>query len=64
MSQYLPQAVPALLIFLPVVLMMKNSTQLGEKFKPGLGSSMFIAVIMIASILTLTRISEFLYFNF
>jgi len=64
MSQYLPQAVPALLIFLPVVLMMKNSTQLGEKFKPGLGSSMFIAVIMIASILSLTRISEFLYFNF
>lgn len=64
MNQYIFQAIPALLVFIIVVLVMKNSTQLGKNFKPGPASSMFIAVIMIASILSLTRISEFLYFNF
>lgn len=64
MNQYLTQAIPALLIFFIVVLGMKNSTQLGDDFKPGLVNSTVIAVIMIASILSLTRISEFLYFNF
>ncbi|MDD3852232.1 MAG: MBOAT family protein [Syntrophomonadaceae bacterium] len=64
MSQYLTQAIPMLLIFLVVVLTMKNSIELALKFKPGLINSIFIAIIMVASILSLTRISEFLYFNF
>lgn len=64
MGQFLPQAVPALLIFILVVLTVKNTTQLTESFKPGLAGSLFTAVIMIASILGMTHISEFLYFNF
>lgn len=64
MSQYLAQAIAMLLIFMIVVLTMKNSIELTVKFKPGLINSIFIAIIMVASILSLTRISEFLYFNF
>ncbi|RUS48668.1 MBOAT family protein [Cohnella sp. AR92] len=59
-------ATPILLIviFLPFVLFLKNSSEKEESMRPRLRIALFIAVLFIISLLYLNRISTFLYFNF
>ncbi len=53
-----------LIIVFIVVLMLKNSTQKLDVFKPGYKTAGLSAVAFALSILSLNKVSEFLYFNF
>ena len=57
-------AAPAVLVFMIVVLTMRNSIQLKDSFRAGWGTAAVTIILAVASILSLTRVSEFLYFNF
>jgi alginate O-acetyltransferase complex protein AlgI len=53
------------LIFgLLIILIMKNSIEITWKFKPEITYSIFIIILFIYSVLNLTKMSEFIYFNF
>ena len=43
---------------------LKNSIQLKDSFRPNVWTALFTAVLLVYSVLHLTSISEFLYFNF
>lgn len=64
MEEYLHQAVPVLFICLLLVLFAKNSLELKHRFKPSPINAVFIAVLAVTAILSLTRVSEFIYANF
>ncbi len=64
MEDFLHQAVPVLLGCLLLVLAAKNSLELKQKFKPSPLNAVFIATLAITAILSLTRVSEFIYVNF
>ncbi|MCD6211997.1 MAG: hypothetical protein J7J02_03350, partial [Sulfurovum sp.] len=49
-------------IFVTVVL--KNSNELAERFKPSVLTSLYAAVLFLAAASSLSKLSEFLYFNF
>jgi D-alanyl-lipoteichoic acid acyltransferase DltB (MBOAT superfamily) len=42
----------------------RNSTRMAREFSPGLGSAVFAAALAVTSILSLQKITEFIYFNF
>ncbi|MEI7027536.1 MBOAT family O-acyltransferase [Paenibacillus sp. y28] len=52
------------LLGLILILGFKNSSQLIKSFKPTFLRALFITALMVYSILSLTKISEFLYFKF
>jgi len=54
----------AVLVFMVVVLTVRNSIELKDSFRAGWVSAAVTIILMVASILSLTRVSEFLYFNF
>ncbi|MGR6837156.1 MBOAT family O-acyltransferase [Syntrophomonas erecta] len=64
MEEYLPQALPMVVVFMAVVLIFRNTMQMKDRFRPGWLSALVISILGIASIVSLTRVSEFLYFNF
>lgn len=47
-----------------LVLAFKNSTQIMENFKPDKKTAWFMAILFTCSILSLNKVSEFIYFNF
>jgi D-alanyl-lipoteichoic acid acyltransferase DltB (MBOAT superfamily) len=47
-----------------LVLAFKNSTQMMENFKPDKKTAWFMAILFAYSILSLNKVSEFIYFNF
>lgn len=53
-----------LLIGFVLVLGFKNSGQLMEKFKPTWYLLLFTFILFLYSLLNMTKVSEFLYFNF
>jgi D-alanyl-lipoteichoic acid acyltransferase DltB (MBOAT superfamily) len=57
---------PALLIavFLPIVLLARNSSERERDFRPGWKTGLSAAAMFIVSLLFMNRISEFLYFDF
>lgn len=57
-------ALPAVLVFMTLVMTLKNSIELKDSFRAGWGSAAVTIILATASILSLTRVSEFLYFNF
>jgi len=59
----LPAAL-AVVVFMVVVLTVRNSIELKDSFRPGWASAAVVITLAVASILSLTRVSEFLYFNF
>lgn len=61
---HLLQAAPAVLVFMILVLTLRNSMELKDSFRAGWISAALTIILAVASILSLTRVSEFLYFNF
>lgn len=57
-------AVILLITSMLVVIFAKNSVEKLEEFKPKWSNVIFIGVIFVSSVLLLTKVSEFLYFNF
>jgi len=53
-----------IVLFLPFVLMLKNSSEKEATMRPSLKTALWIAVLFVISLLYLNRISTFLYFNF
>jgi hypothetical protein len=49
-------------IFITVVL--KNSNELAARFKPSVLTALYAAVLFLAAASSLSKLSEFLYFNF
>ena len=49
-------------LFVTVVL--KNSNELAERFKPSVLTALYAAVLFLAAASSLSKLSEFLYFNF
>lgn len=64
MEDFLHQATPVLLVCMVLVLFAKNSLELKHSFKPSPANAVFIAALAVAAILSLTRVSEFIYVNF
>lgn len=64
MEDFLHQAAPVLLICLLLVLFVPNSLELKHKFKPSPINAVAIAALAVTAILSLTRVSEFIYTNF
>jgi len=46
------------------VVVLKNSNELAERFKPNMYTSLYAAVLFLVVALSLSKLSEFLYFNF
>ncbi|MBB3112688.1 D-alanyl-lipoteichoic acid acyltransferase DltB (MBOAT superfamily) [Paenibacillus phyllosphaerae] len=57
-------AIAMLVIFFPIVLFAKNSSERMETFRPTWLIGLIIAFLFIVSLLYFNQISEFLYFNF
>ncbi|MDD2585831.1 MAG: MBOAT family protein [Syntrophomonadaceae bacterium] len=64
MEDFLHQAVPILLICLFLVIFPKNSMELKHNFKPSPVTAVIIATLAVTAILSMTRVSEFIYVNF
>jgi len=47
-----------------LVLLFKNSNQWEKDFKTNKKTALFTAIILAFGVLSLTKVSEFLYFNF
>jgi alginate O-acetyltransferase complex protein AlgI len=58
------QTVIYLLIAFIVVLTAKNSIQMTDSFKPSWRSFLFLVVIAFYTLLNMSKVSEFLYFQF
>ncbi len=54
----------ALLVVLMLTLFAKNSMEIRESFRPNLKSALFVAALITTSTYLMTRLSEFIYFNF
>jgi D-alanyl-lipoteichoic acid acyltransferase DltB (MBOAT superfamily) len=63
MEDYLYPAVIMCVVFLAVI-WLPNSMQMQKYFKPNLLTAVFTGAIALTAILMLTKVSEFLYFNF
>jgi len=64
---YLKLLVPAalmILVFFPVAIFARNSSERMNDFRPGWKTGLVMALLFIFSLLYFNRISEFLYFNF
>ena len=58
------QALAAILGAVLVVLLMKNPIEFKDAFKPGWKSALVISGMAVWAILSLNKVTEFLYFNF
>ncbi|MBH5319411.1 MBOAT family protein [Paenibacillus sp. GSMTC-2017] len=58
------RAIGLIIISFIIVLGFKNSSEKLDTFKPTLLNALFIVVLLIYSIISLTKATEFLYFNF
>ena len=47
-----------------LLLFARNSMQIRDSFRPTWKMCIFIAVLMMASLMSMSKVSEFLYFNF
>ena len=56
--------VPVILVFLVITALAPNSDELTERFKPSGLTLVFAVVLFVVSILSMNRVSEFIYFNF
>lgn len=67
-GHYPPQDLPASMVILclclVLVLLAPNSIELKDKFKPGLATAVFTALLAVLALTCLTAVSQFLYFNF
>ena len=54
----------AIFIFMLIVAFSKNSHEKLENFSPSFRQAIFISIMGIISILSLNKVSEFIYFNF
>ncbi|GAA0850419.1 MBOAT family protein [Paenibacillus glucanolyticus] len=55
----------AIMIFIaPIVFFCRNSSELSVSFRPNFRQAVVCAVLFVISLMYITRISEFLYFNF
>ncbi|WP_078431930.1 MBOAT family O-acyltransferase [Metabacillus halosaccharovorans] len=57
-------AIKYILVAFTLILCFKNSNELMEKFKPSWQTFIFTIVLFIYSVLHISKVSEFLYFNF
>lgn len=57
-------AIVLIALFLPFVLIFRNSSELETRFQPSWRPALGVAVLFVVSLLYLNRISTFLYFNF
>ena len=55
---------PILFVALCVVVFTKNSIELKNQFEANSMSLVFVGMVMVCSVLSLNRVSEFLYFQF
>lgn len=55
---------PILMALLLFVLLLRNSNEILERFVPDWRHAAFAGFVMVAGILNITKLSEFLYFNF
>jgi hypothetical protein len=53
-----------LLVFLGIVIFSKNTMERMNEFNMNVGKVIVLSIITVASILSLSKVSEFLYFNF
>jgi D-alanyl-lipoteichoic acid acyltransferase DltB (MBOAT superfamily) len=51
-------------ILILLVLFGKNSTRMAQEFRPSLKNALFVSILAVVSILSLQKITEFIYFNF
>ncbi|KAA0548458.1 MBOAT family protein [Bacillus sp. BGMRC 2118] len=58
------EAIQYIVIGFIIILVFKNTRQLAEKFKPTIWTFLFTILLLLYSILNLTKVSEFIYFNF
>jgi len=58
------RALGMIIISFIIVLTFKNTSEKLNSFKPTLLNALFIIIILIYSIINLTKVTEFLYFNF
>ena len=54
----------ALILGMALVLFAKNSVELQKEFKPSWKNAAFCLVLLAIGIISLTKVSEFIYFNF
>ena len=47
-----------------VTLVLKNSNELATNFKPGVLAALYVAILFLVAASSLSKLSEFLYFNF
>jgi hypothetical protein len=47
-----------------VIVVLKNSNELAERFKPNVFTSLYAAALFLVAASSLSKLSEFLYFNF
>ena len=59
-----PKAIIFLMVAMLIILLLQNTNQLSVKIKPDPKIAIGLALITIVSVLNLSKISEFLYFNF
>ena len=64
MEEYMYSACIMIIAALVLVLALPNSVQIKDRFRPNMLTAAIIAGLAVAAILSLSRISEFLYFNF
>ncbi len=64
MEPFLHQAVLFLVIALGLVLLLRNSMQWEEGFRPGWPQALCIVILALTAIFSLTQVSEFIYANF
>ncbi|MGG3307249.1 MBOAT family protein [Paenibacillus lautus] len=53
-----------IVVIAPIVLLCRNSSELSVSFRPNSKQAVVCAVLFVISLMYITRISEFLYFNF
>lgn len=63
-SQQIMQYCAALLIFLGIVVFAKNTVERMNAFNMNMAKVVFLSILTTASILSLSKVSAFLYFNF
>jgi len=62
---HIDKNIPYILVLLmAVAVFFKNSNELSQTFKPGWKNAAFVIIIAVYTLLSMNRVTEFLYFNF
>lgn len=64
MGGHLLKSFSAVLVFMVVAVAVRNSIELKDRFQADWRTALVTVILAVASILSMTRVSEFLYFNF